>query len=706
MKVDINKLLEEMTLQEKIGQLVHPFSDLILDYQTNNEARKQVNLEDEKIFTVGSISGLGNPPEMRKLQRLILEKSRLKIPVLNMMDVVHGYTTNYQIALGLGCSFDPEQVKQLSRTSGYEAAINGIHVTYSPMADLTTDPRWGRFMEVPSEDPLLTADYIKAIVEGFQNNLSLKNGDIAACVKHFAGYGLAEGGRDYGSADVSKQQLYEKHFKPYLAGINANSKLVMTAFNTLDGVACTGNYELLRTILREKFGFEGVIISDHSSVQELVNHGHAKDRREAAKIAIKCGVDIELATTCYAQYLEDLVLSGEVELKYINESVERVLKLKAELGLFEHPFAALDEEKAKELYHCQSHAEAYTKANIDSFVLLKNQASCLPISKAEKIALIGTHVDSQDLIGFNACRGYVDQVVTIKEYFKQKQAKFIDVHIANFEQTTAEELHQVTEVIEQVETVVMPIGEQSRWSGEGVSRADIKLPASQTMLVKQIKAAGKKVVLLIFAGRPLDLSDVNELVDAILYVWFPGHQAAAAIYQAIYGEANITGKLSCSLPRSVGQIPIYYNHLPTGREKKFFEQEYVNGYRDLANEPLYPFGFGLSYSTYKYANFKVVDNLTYSIDVENTSNVDGHEIVQLYIRDLVADVSRPVLELKKYHKIKIKAGEKVTVVFKLTLDDLKYYNNRLEYKFDDGEFLIGIGPSSVELISKIVEIKN
>jgi beta-glucosidase len=702
--MDINKLLKEMTLEEKVGQLVQIFDGEFVDRHHQQDNFRQCNLAGDKIYTVGSISGAKGAVSAYNIQKDYLENSRLKIPLLFMLDVIHGYETNFPIALGFGASFNPKLVSKAIKMSAHEARVAGTSVTYSPMADMTYDPRWGRMMENTGEDVYLNKLYTSTIVEAFQGDMNLLNNGIGACVKHFIGYGYGEGGRDYATSDFSKLELYNKILPQFKTAIDSNVQLVMCAFNTVDGIPCTANKDLLRNLLRKELGFNGVIISDHSSIQELITHGVARDLRECAKLSIEAGVDIELATKSYSTHLQELVESGDIDIKLVDDAVYRVLKLKENLGLFANPFYMLPDEEKNILGNVYHQKIAYDIA-CESIVLLENPNNMLPLNKSEKVLFLGPVLEEKNTIGFNACAVDYDQTVTIYDALLSKEFNCHTFTGINFNNINDELINQLTKEVKLYDKVVLCLGEYSRQSGEGIARTDITLDEKQLSLLKAVHVVNPNVIVTVQAGRPLDLQAVNKLNVPILYTWLLGSQSGNAIVDTIYGLNNPSGKTTVSFPLSVGQIPVYYNHLNTGRPKLHEDQEYVTGYVDATMKARYPFGYGLSYSEFEFDNIEVsldADQVKVNLDVSNKSDVDGCEVVQVYVQDVYASISRPVKELKGFKKINIKAMSTVHVEIIIDVEQLGFYNAQGVYLIEPGEFNVYVGNSSVNCIKKII----
>lgn len=698
------QLLEEMTIEEKIGQLTQ-FAGVF--YSTSHSStpvtgRIEFPVNQEMIDASGSVLGIAGAEKLLEIQKNHLEKNRLGIPLLFMADVINGFESIFPIPLGLGATWDPLLVEELQAVSAKEATSAGLHVSFAPMADLVRDPRWGRVMESTGEDPYLNSLFSKATVRGLQGS-DLKNDSqhLAACVKHFAAYGLSEGGRDYNTVDLSERELREMHMPAYQAALDADVKLVMTAFNTVNSIPATGNKALLRDMLREEYGFDGVIISDFSAVQELIPHGVAEDEAEAAKKALDAGVDIDMMSLCYPHSLKTLIEEGKVELALLDEAVKRVLELKNELGLFEDPYRQTSVTREKETLTNSRHKELVRKAAEKSAVLLKND-NALPLSTSTNVALIGPYADNKDLLGEWSIFGKVEETETLKESMEKTFSHFAYSKGSEMYERNEKLLNEALDSASNADLIVLALGEGRERSGEGRSRASITLAPCQLELAKKLYELGKPIIVTLFNARPLDLTELEPYVNAILECWHPGSEGASAIKNLIIGEANPSGKLTMSFPRTTGQVPVYYNAyttgrpLPPGSDERFFSR-----YIDVANEPLYSFGFGLSYTSFKYSKLHLSsdqltanESLTITLDITNAGEVSGEEIVQLYIQDPVAEVVRPGKELKGFQKIFLEAKETKTIQFEVTESMLRYYHSDLSYKSDPGTFHIYVGSSS------------
>lgn len=711
--VDTDKLLNEMTLEEKIGQLMQLAPRFFKDSARGEITGPIENsgLSLETIMLAGSVLGIGSAKEMREIQNKYLENSDKKIPLLFMADIIHGYRTVFPVPLALGCSWDTDVVKEAAGISALEASAGGVHVTFSPMVDLVRDARWGRVVESTGEDPYLNSLFSRAFVKGYQGDDIKKHGNIAACVKHFAAYGAPEGGREYNTVDISERILKEFYLPAYKAAIDEGCKMVMTAFNTVDSIPASGNKKLLRDILRDEWNFSGVVISDHSSVGELVPHGVAEDKKEAAKKCIEAGLDIEMMTSCYVKHLKELIEEGTISESLIDESVLRILNLKADLGLFENPYKGADQEKGKKIILSKAHRKAARDAAAKSMVLFKND-NVLPMDKSvKKVAVIGPYADNHSINGPWSWQGKNEETISVLDGIVNKigKDKVVTASGCGIEDGTEEEINNAVMVCEDADIIILALGEDQSMSGEGGSRAFIKLPGRQEELANEIFALGKPTVVTLFNGRPLEIKDLYDNAPAILETWFPGTEGGNAIADILFGDINPSGRLSMSFPYTVGQIPVYYNSFNTGRPKdsEAHKSRYNTHYLDIPNTPLLPFGFGLSYTSYSYSDFKLNKNeltedgeITASVKIKNTGKVSGCETVQLYIRDISADVVRPVMELKDFKKVYLKPNEEEEVSFNINEDMLKYYNNKNEFKADKGSFTIMAGPNSKE-VSKL-----
>jgi beta-glucosidase len=715
LKQNVQHLIQDMTLDEKIAQLVQlatPFFKGSSDQGFITGPMQEMGITDDVIRNTGSVLGGSGARETRNIQDAHLKENRHGIPLLMMADIVHGFKTIFPVPLAIGCSWDMDLAEKSAEIAAKEASVSGVHVTFAPMVDLVRDPRWGRVMESTGEDGFLNSEFARAFVRGFQGtDLTNDKDRVAACVKHFAAYGAPEGGRDYNTVNMSERQLRESYLPAYKAALDEGCEMVMTAFNTVDGIPATANKKLMRDLLRDEWGFDGVIISDWGAVKEQLPHGVAEDEAEAAFKALTAGVDIEMMTTCYVDHVKELVESGKLSESLVDESVERILTLKQKLGLFEDPYRGADEKRAEEVILCEEHRDVARELAAKSCVLLKNEGGVLPLQPTQKIALIGPFATNGDLMGPWSWQGAYDDVVKVDTGLLEKLADPSLLTVADgceVESVTAEQLEKAVLVANDADVIVLALGEASYMSGEAGCRADIRLPEPQLQLIQKMKKLGKPIVTVLFNGRPLDLHGVVDQVDAVLEAWYPGTEAGAAIADLLFGDVNPSGRLSMSFPYSVGQVPVYYNHFNTGRPQPTPEnkERYLSHYLDIPNEPLFPFGFGLSYTEFKYDDVKLSSDvltedgtITASVTVTNTGDVAGEELVQLYIRDIAGDVVRPVKELKGYKKIVLEPGVSEEVTFQITEEMLRYHHENLEFKSDAGKFTMFIGKNSHDVVS-------
>ncbi|QHE53697.1 glycoside hydrolase family 3 N-terminal domain-containing protein [Pontibacillus sp. HMF3514] len=715
----LESLLNKMTLQEKVGQLVQlatPFFKGASDRGHITGPMVDMNITEEDIEQAGSVLGASGAQETINIQKKHLEDNRLGIPLLFMSDIVHGFKTIFPVPLAIGGSWDLDLAEKSAEVAAKEAAVSGVHVTYAPMVDLSREPRWGRVMEATGEDVFLNSEFARSFVRGFQGDLQNDPYKVASCVKHFAAYGAPEGGRDYNTVDMSEWMLREQYLPAYKAALDEGCEMVMTAFNILNGIPSTGNKHLMRKVLREEFEFDGVLISDWGAVKELIPHGVAEDEKEAALKAAEAGVDIEMMTSCYVNYLQALIEEGELKEEVLNEAVLRILQLKQKLGLFENPYRSANPEEEKSVILSDEHRQVARDLASKSIVLLKNDQKTLPLGTSENVALIGPFTKSTDILGPWSWGGESKDTITVETGLRQYVSSE-NLSIAEgcgIEKGSQELVDEALKTAEGAETVVLALGEHSDMSGEAGSLTDIRLPQVQLDLIKEIRALGKKVITVLFNGRPLDLHGVIEHSDAIVEAWYPGTEGGNAVADILVGEVNPSARLTMSFPHSVGQVPIYYNHYNTGRPQELNDPDFrfQSQYLDAPNTPLYPFGYGLSYSTFEYSEVTLssetiskTDTLIASVQVTNTGEVAGEEVVQLYIRDLVGEVVRPVRELKGFEKIHLEPGKSKTVEFTITEEQLRYYHADMELKSDKGKFQVFIGENCTVENGKMFELK-
>ena len=719
----VSDLLSKMTIEEKIGQLNLPTSgDITTGAPSNSNVAK--NIEDGK---VGGLFNIKSVKKIKEVQKIAVEKSRLKIPLLFGMDVIHGYETTFPIPLGLSCTWDMKLIERSAQIAAQEASADGINWTFSPMVDISRDPRWGRVSEGSGEDPFLGSQIAKAMVNGYQQNDLSKNNTILACVKHFALYGAPEAGRDYNTVDMSRIRMYNDYFPPFKAAIDAGVGSIMAAFNEVDGIPATGNKWLMTDVLRQQWGFKGFVVTDYTGINEMMDHGMG-DLQTVSALAMNAGIEMDMVGEGFLTTLKKSVDEGKITIAQIDNATRLILNAKYDLGLFDDPYKYCDENRAKtEIFTVKNRAEARAIA-AQSLVLLKNNNQLLPFKKSGTIAVIGPLANAKEnMAGTWSVATNMEKSISLIAGIKEAAAKNSTVLYAKgsnldydpaFEEkatmfgktlhrdsrTSEALLAEALEIANQSDVIIAALGESAEMSGESSSRTNLEIPQAQKDLLQALLKTGKPVVLILFTGRPLVLVEENEIVPAILNVWFPGSEAGSAIADVLFGKENPSGKLTATFPRSVGQVPIYYNHKNTGRplsnkEGKF--EKFRSNYIDERNEPLYPFGFGLSYTTFSYSNLKISsavinfkEKLNVTIDVTNTGNYDGKEVVQLYIRDLVGSVTRPVRELKGFQKIDLKKGQMQKVLFELSIEDLKFYNSNLKFEAEPGRFEIFVGTNS------------
>lgn len=696
----VDSVMKLMTLDEKIGQMVLYSSD----WDVTGPSLKKGYMDEIRKGNCGNIFNAYTAAYTRKLQKIAVEESRLKIPLLFGYDVIHGHKTIFPISLGESASWDMAAIEKSARVSATEAAASGINWTFAPMCDISVDPRWGRVSEGAGEDSFLGSKIAAARVHGFQGDNLADTLTILACVKHFAAYGAPLAGRDYNTVDMSKRVFLDTYLPPYKAAIDAGAMSVMSSFNELDGVPATGSKYLLTDILRDKLGFKGFVVTDYTSINEMVNHGVAANEADAGLLAIKAGVDMDMQGDVYAKYLKKQVEDGLVTEKAINDAVRRILKVKFMLGLFDDPYRYCNEAREKREIYAPAHLEAALDVAKKSMVLLKNNNQTLPLKKGEKIAVIGELAASQrDLLGSWIAAGDANYAKSILDELKAYNGDANVIYSEGCKKMGEDrsEFAAAISAARRADKIVMVIGESGDWSGEASSRTNIDVPGVQTELLEKLKALKKPIVVVLMNGRPLTLTKENDLADAMLEAWFPGTMGGKAITQVLFGEYNPSGKLTMTFPRNVGQIPIFYYEKNTGRPIYLPNPKYKSRYIDCPNDPLFPFGFGLSYTTFAYSDIKLSTTgltdkgeLKASVNVTNTGGVAGEEVVQCYVRDLVGSVTRPVKELKGFDKIALKAGESKVVTFTITPDMLAFHRLDMTYGTEPGDFKLFIGGNS------------
>ncbi|MCA6066180.1 glycoside hydrolase family 3 C-terminal domain-containing protein [Chryseobacterium sp. RG1] len=708
----VSELLSKMTLEEKVGQLVQ-YSGF--EYATGPQNSNSANVLNEiKQGKVGSMLNVAGAEETRKFQELAL-KSRLRIPLLFGQDVIHGYRTTFPVNLGQAASWDLGLIEKSERIAATEASAYGIHWTFAPMVDVARDPRWGRVMEGSGEDTYLGTQIGLARIKGFQGKGLGSLDAIMACAKHFAAYGAAVGGRDYNSVDMSLRQLNETYLPPFKAAAEAGVATFMNSFNDINGIPATANKYILRDLLKGKWNYQGFVVSDWGSIGEMVSHGYAKDNKEAAEKAILAGSDMDMESRAYMAELPKLVQEGKVDPKFIDEAARRILIKKFEMGLFDDPYRFSNEKRQKEQLNNQENRKFGREFGSKSIVLLKNQKNLLPLSRSTKtVALIGPFgKETSANHGFwsVAFKDDSQRIITQFDGIKNqldKNSTLLYAKGANVDDQDKSMFAEAVETAKKADIVIMTLGEGSSMSGEAKSRSNLHFTGVQEDLLKEIAKTGKPIVLMINAGRPLVFDWAADNIPTIIYTWWLGTEAGNSIADVLFGTVNPGGKLPMTFPRTEGQIPVYYNHYNTGRPaKNNTDRNYVSAYIDLDNDPKFPFGYGLSYTQFKYSDMilsstdlKGNQTLTVSVNVANTGKYDGEEVIQLYIRDLFGKVIRPVKELKGFQKVFIKKGETKTITFTLTPENLKFYDDELNFDWESGAFDIMIGTDSQNVQTK------
>jgi beta-glucosidase len=704
--------------------------DIVTGQASNSDIGKKI-----KEGRVGGLFNIKSVEKIKAIQKVAVEESRLKIPLIFGMDVIHGYKTVFPIPLALSCSWDMQLIEQTARIAAIEASADGINWTFSPMVDIARDPRWGRIAEGSGEDAYLGSRIAAAMVTGYQGNDLSKDNTILSCVKHYALYGAAEAGRDYNTTDMSRQRMYNEYFPPYFAAVKAGVGSVMASFNEVDGIPATANKWLMNDVLRKEWGFDGLLVTDYTGINEMIDHGLGDLKTVSAK-ALQAGIDMDMVGEGFLTTLQSSLQAGIITEAQINTACKRILEAKYKLGLFEDPYRYCKEERARTEVYTAAHRKIAREAAAQSFVLLKNQNKTLPLRKTGTLAVIGPLANNKEnMPGTWSVAAEFDKSISVLTGLKEvagNQVKFLYAKGSNLDadekfeeragmfgkalgrdkRTEEAMIAEAVSVAAQSDAILAVLGESAEMTGESSSRADLSIPETQRKLLKALLATGKPVVLVLFTGRPLTLTEEQKEVPAILNVWFGGSETGYAVADVLFGDVNPSGKLSTSFPKHVGQVPIFYNHKNTGRPLaagKWF-QKFRSNYLDVDNDPLYPFGFGLSYTNFQYGTLTVSDTLlkgeqmlTARIKVKNTGNYAGKETVQLYIRDMVGSVTRPVKELKGFEKITLEPGEEKEVVFKISTADLMFYNYDLLHTWEPGEFQIMVGPNSRDLQSVKVQ---
>ncbi len=716
-------LLKKMTLEEKVDQLVMLDSSVYKPDAEVTGPKVTLGFDDHVIQNMGAVYNVFGAEKLQNIQKEHLEKNRLGIPLLFCADIIYGYKTVLPIPLAFGCSWDTELIEKCYEMIAKESSATGIHAVFSPMVDLVRDPRWGRVMESCGEDTYLNSCLARAEVRGLQGKEAGKEVDIqhvASCVKHFAAYGAPEGGREYNTVDMSERKLRQEYLPAYQSAVQVGCKMIMTSFNTVDGIPSSGNSWLMRDVLRDEWGFQGTVVSDYAAIKELIDHGVAKDEEEAAILALKAGVDMDMKTPVYEKNIGVLIKEGKISEELLDEAVLRILTLKNELGLFEDPYRGITKEREQEQIATVEHKEVAYKLATESLVLLKNQFQVLPLSTDVKVALVGPFGKEKHIHGmwaiaadmantdslFDAITNkagtepvYAKGCAAVDDYsFLGEFAKYMKVDSA--EVNANQMLEEALKTVEKADVIVLTLGEHAMQSGEAASKMYLSLPDFQKNLIIKLKETGKPVITLIYSGRPLLLNEIEKYSDAVLQVWWPGSEGSRAIVDVLYGDVNPSGKLSMTFPLCEGQIPVYYNEFKTGRPYKTSSHtgKFVSKYIDGPNEPLYTFGYGMSYTKFFYSKIRTDSDrmssqkqLIAEIDVTNIGKCKGTEIVQLYIQDIVGSVVRPILELRQFLRIELQSGETKTLKFIINEEDLKFFTKSMKYEAEEGEFTVFIG---------------
>lgn len=703
----IDSLLARMTLAEKLGQLQQLDGHADGRYKDDHPSLVRAGL-------LGSTLNVRGVRQTNELQRIAIEESRLKIPMLFGFDVIHGYRTVFPIPLGEAATWDPVAVERNAAIAAKEARASGVHWTFAPMVDIARDPRWGRIAEGSGEDPFLGSAMARARVVGFQGGNYSAPDKVVACAKHWVAYGAAEGGRDYNTTDISERVLREVYFPPFKAAFDSGVGTFMSAFNDLNGVPTSANQFTLTKVLRSEWKFDGIVVSDYESVKELINHGLAANEKEAVEAGLNAGIDMEMVSRLYNKYGAELFKERKLSSATIDEAVRRILRIKFRLGLFETPYA--DEARERNSILTPDHLAAAREGAARSLVLLRNENNLLPLSKSLKaIAVVGPLADSQkDVIGSWTGDGKAEDAVTLLAGIKQKVSPQTMITYAKgceINNDSTDGFNEAVRIAREAEVVIVAVGESAEMSGEAASRSSLDLPGRQLDLLKAIRATGKPVVVVLMNGRPLSINWIAENVPSILETWFAGTQAGHAIADVLFGDVNPGGKLPVTFPRSVGQVPLYYNYKNTGRPPDA-NNKYTSKYLDVPWTPLFPFGYGLSYTRFKFNNLQLsalrirpAGSLTVTVELENVGQRAGDEVVQLYIRDVAASVTRPVKELKGFQRVTLQPGEKKLVEFKLGPNELGFYDRDMRFVVEPGEVRVMVGSNSEDLIAAKFEIE-
>lgn len=707
-QAEIDSLMELMTLEEKVGQL-----NLLSSGFTETGP---VLAEDYKeMIAEGQMGGIFNGftvEHTRELQEIAVEETRLGIPLIFGFDVIHGYRTIFPIPLGETATWEPDLIKKASKVAAEEAAAGGVHWTFAPMLDVSPDPRWGRIAESAGEDPLMNSLFGKARVKGFQGDDLKDLNTLLATAKHFIGYGDAEGGRDYNTVDISERTLRERHLPPFIAAMDAGVGTVMTAFNEYDGVPATGSQFLLNQLLRDELEFDGFVVTDYTSIPEMIQHGVAANEADAVELAMNANVDMDMQSIDYVEELPGLIEEGRISEEQVDQAVERILRKKFKLGLFEDPYRYSDPQREEETILREDFKELALEVSKRSIVLMKNENQTLPLDREElnEVAVIGPLGDNQyDILGSWSAAGQQEDNITLLEGIENNVAEHTNVTFTEgatleFDDTSRDGFAEAIANAEQADVAIVVVGEDRHASGEAASRSSIDLPGMQQELLQEIHATGTPVVMVLMSGRPMAINWAEDNVPAILNAWYLGTMTGEAISEVMFGDYNPAGKIPVTYPRNAGMSPYYYNHKNTGRPMDP-DERYTSKYIDVENSPLYPFGYGLSYTTFDYDNLMLSDdrmssngNLEVSVDVTNTGDQTGEEVVQLYTRQMVASVTRPVKQLRNFDKIELEPGETRTVNFDLGAEQLYYYNKDMEYGIEPSEIRVFVGGDSEDVL--------
>ena len=716
----ITNLMSKMTVDEKIGQLNLPSSgDITTGLASSSDIGKKI-----RAGQIGGLFNIKGVDKIKAVQQIAVENSRLKIPLLFGMDVIHGYHTVFPIPLGISATWDMDAIKKSARIAAIEASASGINWTFSPMVDISRDPRWGRVSEGNGEDPYLGSQIAKAMVTGYQGKLQANN-EILACVKHYALYGAGEAGRDYNTVDMSRVRMYNEYLPPYKAAIDAGSASIMASFNEVEGIPATASKWLMTDVLRKEWGFKGFVVTDYTGIPEMIDHGMG-DLQTVSALALNAGIDMDMVGEGFLTTLKKSLAEKKVTIEQINRACRLILEAKYKLGLFTDPYKFCDPTRAAKEIFTPEHRQVAREIAAESFVLLKNSNNTLPLKKTGTIGLIGPLADNTaNMYGTWSVAALLDKSVTVLQGLKNAlgnnakiltargsnfladsvmEHRYVNVHNPTYKRDSrseAELIKEALEVAKKSDVVVAVMGEGSEFSGESSSVTNIEIPETQKNLLKELAKTGKPVVLVLFTGRPFALKWENENLPAILNVWFPGSEAGNSIADVLFGDVNPSGKLTATFPQNVGQVPLYYSHKNTGRPEHGKFTKFRSNYLDVTNDPLYPFGYGLSYTNFTFGDIKLSSNtlskgksITATVKLTNNGKYDGKEVVQLYTRDLVGSITRPVKELKGFQKVSLKAGETKDITFTITEEDLKFYNSDLKFVAEPGDFKLFIGANS------------